>query len=374
MRIRILLLLGTLLASGVVWADDSATTGLTGTVKVMDAHPSVRMVSEAVHIKLPDAVVRAEFVFRNEGPATTVRMAFPEEGGGDTSAPKKLTSHFSYFRSYVDGKRFRVTKVVDEKHTGEGQYHVWWTKTVKFAKHQTRRVVCEYKGGGSDSTGGSRGFGYTLVTGASWKGPIGRAVITCDVSGLNDYSRIHFGPKGYKRHGNIVTWDLRNFEPKEDIHVGWFDGFIDVFVNGRSITAVREKGKLVDRHSWNFEWRYPFPQRMGREVYGPLEAYAAWLGAKASVVKSTPLPGTQGLTKDTRVPVAVRIARAGRWIELRKGSKVARTSQGIAKLPRAPTIYKDGGPMIASFTPIVRALGGRARFDAKAKKMIVKMP
>jgi hypothetical protein len=68
-----------------VRADDGAVLGEGGAMAPMREHPSIRMVSERVVADLtlegPD-VVDCVFRFRNEGPATTVRMGFPESSGG----------------------------------------------------------------------------------------------------------------------------------------------------------------------------------------------------------------------------------------------------------------------------------------------------
>lgn len=69
------------LCSAQVLADDSALSGIGGrAVAPMAQHPSVRMVSETVAVRLTDKGTRVhcEFLFRNEGKACMVTMGFPE--------------------------------------------------------------------------------------------------------------------------------------------------------------------------------------------------------------------------------------------------------------------------------------------------------
>lgn len=73
------------------WANDRAIVGRGGTWKPLQGeHASIRMVSERVRVDVYEKYydVQASFVFRNEGPATTVTMGFPESGGGDVDPAK----------------------------------------------------------------------------------------------------------------------------------------------------------------------------------------------------------------------------------------------------------------------------------------------
>jgi hypothetical protein len=339
------------------WADDGASSGLTGSVQLLDSHPTIRMVSEVVRVSLPKAKVRASFVFRNEGPATTVRMAFPEEGYGDVTTPTSQGDSFEFFRSYVDGKRVKVTRVVDKERTGEAEYHVWWVKRVHFGRGQTRRVVCEYEGGGSRSSYGWYGWSYTLKTGASWKGTIGRARIICDIRGLEPYCRLKIRPAGYRRRGNTVVWDFRNFKPKKDIDFSWQTAFLDVVVNGMPITRHRSKGKVYDIDWWSADWGFPYAVRKGTEVYAPVDGIAAWLGAELNVVKTARLQDPVEPRDRDPAPLIVRLTRGERWVELRRSSKTMKTSSGTVLLPRAAHLAHGYESITTALTPVVRALG-----------------
>ncbi|MFI5385265.1 MAG: DUF4424 family protein [Fimbriimonadales bacterium] len=176
-------------------ADDTAVDGIGGNIKMMKGHPTIRMVSEDVRVKLPQATVRAVFVFHNDGPATTVKIGFPESGTGYDHGTRR-NSLFGYFRSYVDGKRIKVKREgnlhVEEE---DNSYHIWWTKSVHFGRHQTRVIVDEYKGGIGGDTTNHAFFTYVMSTGGSWKGNIKRARITvgCRRSWQGERSRAEPG-------------------------------------------------------------------------------------------------------------------------------------------------------------------------------------
>lgn len=246
-----LALLGALtVALPMSWNDGSGSIGVGGTVGLREGtHPTIRMVDEEIRVKLPERTVRVVFHFKNEGPATTALMAFPENGylGGQSLKEKKQNasrSHFGYFRTYLDGQRMhpRLMKGgLDPEE--EMSYENWWVKKVPFAKGQTRTVVNEYRGGEIWREAGSYrvGFEYVLQTGASWKGgKIGRTRVIVDARDVRNNGPLEFATTAaWKRSGRIYTWEGRNFKPKEDIQVWWTDGgFTDIVVDGKPLDSV----------------------------------------------------------------------------------------------------------------------------------------
>ena len=197
-------------------ADDGYVTGVGGAVRLMHGHPTIRMVSEEVHIQLPEGKVSAQFTFRNEGHATTVEIGFPESGKDVLPHPR---SHMVGFQSTVDGQSIHVTRRVAMKPTDDGDYayDYWWVKKVPFARGQTRTIINTYTGGIDITTPTylPAGFTYVLKTGASWHGPIGRAKIVCDLGSVANYGPLWFYPASGKREGRTITWDLRNFKPEK---------------------------------------------------------------------------------------------------------------------------------------------------------------
>ena len=351
-----------------VHADDGASIGLGGAMRLMHGHPSIRMVSEEVHIKLPEEAVDARFVFKNEGPATTVRMGFPDEAGGE-GAPEEggRLTRFDRFASYVDGQPVKVKRVVGY-HSGEDEdYDLWWVKQVHFDRGQTRVVENRYASRGSNNDD-DRWFVYVLTTGASWKGPIGHAHIVCDIHDIRNVAPLTFSPRGYRRVGDTVVWDFTNFKPKKDIEIHWLKGFLNISVNGRPVGL-----------QWYSNWGIEPPRRQGDRVWISFSTAAAWLGGHLH-------PSGPGDT--------VRLSRGNRWVEARFGSAVLRGSNGNATMLQpahcrwgtedhtapASTPESDGGSLSGdeegselrvSLAPLVRLLGGTTRYDTRKNWMYV---
>ncbi len=338
----LVLCLGALTLCGTARGDDSAMEGVGGVLKPMHGHPSVRMVSEEVHIKLPQDVVEASFTFRNDGPPVTVLIGFPEQGKGGGY------TQFDHFRSTVDGHPLKVRRYVQQRPGEDGNYKYWWIKRVHFNRGQTRVVLNRYEGGEFVTSAGVVGFNYILRTGASWKGPIGRARILCDISGLRDDAPLHFSPSGYRRVGDTVIWDLRNFKPKQDIEIRWVQGFLDVAVNGGPVKKTDSAWRVP---VWDEGG--PIPIKQGNEVWLSVRTAAEWLDAKLEVVK----PGQ-----------TVRLTKGAHWAEVTVGSPWIRTAQGRLSLPRQ--IYLEEGTIRVALLPLVRALGGQASFNKQGRLII----
>lgn len=65
-------------------------------------------------------------------------------------------------------------------------------------------------------SGGKRRFTYVLRSGAPWKDPIGHARVQIDTGGAKVVSSI---PAGAKRSGAVLVWELKSFEPTQDVTV-----------------------------------------------------------------------------------------------------------------------------------------------------------
>ncbi len=135
------------------------------------------MQSEVVLLDIGPRDVKADcqFVFKNTGPACTLRMGFPDgdsqrEQEQEESGSTKLKSVFSSFDSFVDGRRVETALV-------RGKDYDWHAKTVSFAANGIRRVREVYTVPlGMDDSAQQEHYTayYVLQTGASWRGPIGR--------------------------------------------------------------------------------------------------------------------------------------------------------------------------------------------------------
>lgn len=157
-------------------ANDSRVTGESGRVRrVSDEKTTVRMVREAVRMDLYAAYydVAAEFVFHNDGPATTVRMGFPERGAGDVGHDEK---GFQRFATWVDGRPVTATRQLTPQDEEAPGYDAFWVKDVPFAAGQTRTVRVEYRAVPGDDTELTRWATYGF-TGGNWAGTVAESTL-----------------------------------------------------------------------------------------------------------------------------------------------------------------------------------------------------
>ncbi|HWA83888.1 MAG TPA: hypothetical protein VG820_10660 [Fimbriimonadaceae bacterium] len=242
------------LAFGFAKADDG-WIGYSGAPKLMGSHPSVRMVSEVVRatIHREKADVVCDFVFRNDGPACTVRMGFPDYN--DNRLPgDENRSIYNSFKSTVDGKE--VENELEPKKAPELQsYPKGWNsafevKSVRFAKGQTRRIREVYRvplgtlaiHGEIEGKGvpAERIFTYVFSTGSTWHGPIGRAEMTITFAADAPIGKgrvvLLGGPLGDK------LWDWRTKHPRA---IG--GEARNLRLAGRTLHLLKKNWKPTDR-------------------------------------------------------------------------------------------------------------------------------
>lgn len=217
-------------------ADDGSVETVGGAVRLMSTPSSIRMVSEIVKARVgPDRVhVDCVFVMKNEGPADTVLIGFPDgsmgpyQGGGEEY-------EIESFRSWVDGVEVKCQRAPDADGI-KASVGSWWTKRVAFSAGAVRRIRNRYEVSPSwhpmeqgaeepDSTAGHRAFRYILWTGASWKGTIGTAEIVATLDGIPLERVVTLTPEA-RRAGHAFRWTFHDFEPgsggtPEDIELGW---------------------------------------------------------------------------------------------------------------------------------------------------------
>jgi hypothetical protein len=163
-------------------ANDSAFSGVSGTPKpIKGEHRSISMQSEKIVIVANDKTydTTVDFIFRNDGPATTVQMGFPESSYGDVKPARK--SAFLRFSTWVDGEPVPAKRVITT--LGEGTTEAYWLKTVRFGRKQTRQVRVSYASpmGGNTSWGTHRALNYAF-TGQNWKGKVERSDLEIHVN------------------------------------------------------------------------------------------------------------------------------------------------------------------------------------------------
>jgi len=200
-----------------------------GTVKLMDHHRSIRMVSEHVYIRPMEYKVKVSctFVFQNTGRATNVKMGFPMYEG---------QKYLRTLRAWVDGRPARVRYANGAMDQASGVIYNWWVTTIHFKAGQTRVVRNYYESEAEADPYLERHTQYILTTGRPWRGTIGRATISLDTSAIRDYQTMWFTPLGYRRHRHMVTWILRDFEPRQNIEINYGWGYApDLVVDGQRI-------------------------------------------------------------------------------------------------------------------------------------------
>jgi hypothetical protein len=172
------------------------------------------MVSETVraHVSRERVEVDCVFVLRNEGPADTVLIGFPD----GPVEPDDHEPNLASFRSWVDGVEVKCERVVDAGPGAEAEdwrTASWWTKRIAFARGAVRTIKNRYSvSPASFPIDGTGGFRYSLWTGASWKGSIGSARIVATLEGI-PFEWVTETEPVARRSGRSFEWSFRNFEP-----------------------------------------------------------------------------------------------------------------------------------------------------------------
>jgi len=246
---RNLVIIALLAAATTAFADDGWMPMNGSALAFGGKHPTVQMVSEVVRATVGknSSTVTCDFVFKNHGPACTVRMGFPNGGEQDGELEAKyLDKHtLKSFRSYVDGKRIETTHVVLKDDVDLTRYNgiiQWEVKTVKFQKGQTLHVRDTYTaphGVSNLITYRVSHFYYVLSTGGSWNGNIERADVIVTVSP----SLIPRTPAFvlFKAFGSEEsTADKMYAKMKSDATLVGYDGAGTANVKGRTITFTKK--------------------------------------------------------------------------------------------------------------------------------------
>ncbi|MHB0938786.1 MAG: hypothetical protein ACYDCO_18770 [Armatimonadota bacterium] len=156
-------------------ANDADVRGEGGRIRRLSGeHSSIRMVREYVRMDVYQYTHRvcAEFHFRNEGPATRVKMGFPEWGSLTQGRNYRNRSMFYSFKSWVDGQQVAVRRTPGtSRGKGTYEFQAFWVKTVSFARNQARTVRVEYTAENPPVSEASLVL-YDF-TGGNWKDTVG---------------------------------------------------------------------------------------------------------------------------------------------------------------------------------------------------------
>jgi len=231
------LLLGTLPAL----ANDMSIIGVGGSLHPLRGeHPQVRMMREKIDIEVGQNSydVRVNFVFRNMGKATSVKMGFPESGGGADipSKTEKEKSTFLRFSSSVDGKKVQVKRVLLNR--GDEEFDAVWIKTVKFAARQMRQVQVAYTApiGGAAGIGLEQLVGYDF-TGGNWAGDVDSSILEIHFHQAGDYlmSAILSEKKiAFKTIPNGIRFSWRDWQAQGSFLLRFFQTAPQWMLNTRS--------------------------------------------------------------------------------------------------------------------------------------------
>jgi hypothetical protein len=312
-------------------ADDTAVYGKGGAIMPMVEHPSIVMDEMVVqaHVSEKTTRVDCDFLFRNTGPATTVRMGFPESGnhlGG--------TDGFASFETWVDDEPYEVS-VEGLARDPSGGWRRWRVKTVEFAANQTRRVRVRYAVATARDSVGGRLFSYAFGTGGSWKGPIGRAQITVELEG-----RFSVRTKGGLTPAamNLFWWEATDLEPPESDSVGLYL----MPPNLRVEVSGLERGypSLIDSNG--ISW-------------APVTEVAKWLGAEV-----------------TATPASASVTYGALTLEIFADTTEAKLGEELVSLPTAP-VSRDGALQVP-IAAVVRALGATISYEAALRAILISLP
>lgn len=192
-----------------------------GSEKAVQPHPHIRMAQEYITMDVGErsAWVTCTFWFRNEGPKSKVKMAYPDEAY--STHEDGPYSQLRQFRSWVDGKRvstrFRMI--------GQNGFQL---KDVPFGAGQSRKVVNRYrmKLGSCASRDNFyvRMLSYTFSTGASWKGNIGRSKLIVRFNGRFQPIRL--------RSSELLEWESKGHFWPSRLQTLFTDGPQGKLVNG----------------------------------------------------------------------------------------------------------------------------------------------
>jgi hypothetical protein len=210
------------------WADDGHVIE-NGTAYHIGGVTRIRMVDEHVTILLSEdfATVKCHFTFRNEGPAETATIGFPDRSGGEGGHAPAMTD----FTSTVDGTPVQ-TKLADNGSDPNDQYwNYFHVKKVQFARGQTRVIEDSYRTPLGYGVGVKWSFTYVMSTGGSWYGNIGSAILDVTVAGRHDKTPVRIAQVDHYRgnapvspilwrgfamptvKGSTLTFSRKNFKP-----------------------------------------------------------------------------------------------------------------------------------------------------------------
>lgn len=237
MKIHLLFLItGLSLLQVGVRANDFGVSGVGGTYfPIKGEHRSIRMVREKIRVDIyenlnstdgPDRYydTAIDFVFKNDGAATTVEMAFPESAEGADAGYANEPS-FRFFRTSVNGKGVKVSRIIASRKLSSGlSCEALWVKKVSFGKGETKAVRVVYRSPWGNLAGVGNFAAYNF-TGGNWKGKVEQSQLTVYLHvNENKPQQAFFNGKQIEGKGNknSFSYNWRDWEADGSFRF-WFD-------------------------------------------------------------------------------------------------------------------------------------------------------
>jgi hypothetical protein len=345
-----------LVPAGRADADDSAIQGVGGAIQLMDEHPSVVMeqMQAAIHLSPDRGRVDCLLVFHNTGPRTSVRMGFPEEGT-DEGRPLHGRVGFTTFATWVDGRR--VPTAIEGETSSAGSWERWRVKTVQFSTAQRRRVRVRYSARTGDDISGRHYFAYRTGSGASWKGPIGRARISLQVS----YDRARWQlsvPAGFRQLSQgRYEFARRGYEPSARDEV--IISFLPVFYAVGSDGGGGQSAPSV----------FGGQTAGGMAIFVPVRDLARWLGAELAYSRPAATL-TLGRHEVTARPGESRMQVGGQRVPLTAAPVVEDDRMFVPLRPVAAALGVPVTYLAARRTALLSLSLGKALSEVLAKDQL----
>ncbi len=228
MRFKLIFILITLLfISNTLLADDAQISHVGGNI-IPIRNDNISMELEDLQIKENSGWdIDVLYRFKNNGKKQIVKMGFPESWG--------QVNEISKFQTWINGKLINSEKLENQDQFADnpkdelfyeeyrkigGNYLRFYSFDVFFKENETVEVRHRFKMGINcgPGEGGHCWFSFILKTGSLWKGPIKKFRANLETTSyLPDDAVIY--PGNAKIGDYQITWEIDNFEPKNDLVV-----------------------------------------------------------------------------------------------------------------------------------------------------------
>ncbi|MEI7832100.1 MAG: hypothetical protein WCJ56_02735 [bacterium] len=219
MKNLLLLLILTVSLASAALANDMRISGVGGTIRRMDGEDAnIRMESEWVNVDVYEKTydVTATFNFINDSDEEqTVKMGFPEDGGGDGS---NTESGFTSFSSNIDGIYVDIQRsLISTKDRDETRYQAYYVKEVTFQPRQARLVQVNYTSLMGDVSSPPYHFVEYGFTGGNWKGKVSSSEILYTIKGTGSWQISSYTK--FSQNGNELYYQWKNWEAEKECEI-----------------------------------------------------------------------------------------------------------------------------------------------------------